>query len=370
MNWDEIKENYPAACNQVYLNTAACGLISKKTAQAQRDHFQQFLNKGGNAYMEWISMVQDTREKAAHLINVSTEDLLFVHNYTAAMNQVAAMWKDKFKDILLLKGDYPSVILPWEVNAYHCHYFEADDNDVISLEVLEDKLKHIKPSILAISHVQFSSGFKIDIRAVSDLCKKYGTYLLLDATQSFGAYAIDIPAQGIDVFVSSVYKWTTAGFGLGICYINPELFEDSHPYLAGNNAVGQAIMSQSDSDITKKKAAFETGHTNFPAMCALNTALTELSEIGIDKIGARIDELVDYLLSSLSDFISNAPIFFFPKENRSGIFSLDVKEEFVSRLIEQDIISSYRNKGLRVSVHFYNDHQDIKTFSSALKKLL
>jgi len=370
MNWDKIRENYPAASSQVYLNTASCGLISKQTAQAQHIHYQQFLEKGGVNYMDWMAMVKETRAKAANLLNVPVQDLLFVHNYTAGMNQIAAMWQHKFKTVLLLKGDYPSVTLPWEVHNYHCHYFEADAHDVISLQTIEAHLKKVKPSILAISHVQFSTGFKIDLKGVSALCRQYGTYLLVDATQSFGAYPIDIPQQGIDVFITSVYKWTTAGFGLGICYINPILFEACHPYWAGNNPIGQPIINQDTSITASKQAAFETGHTNFPAMSALNTALSDLTQIGIEVIAIRIDELVEKLLDYLSQLMDDLPIMNFPKENRSGIFSLGLKEEVVHQLFKENIITSFRSKGLRVSTHFYNNHDDLLQFCHVLKTIL
>ena len=252
---------------------------------------------------------------------------------------------------------------------YQCHYFEAEEQDIISLNILENHLKKLKPHLLSISHVQFSTGFKIDLEQVASLCKQYGTKLILDATQSFGAYPIDVLKQGIDVFVSSVYKWTTAGFGLGICYINPTLFEDCHPFLAGNNAVGQAIINQEKSALENKKAAFETGHTNFPAMVTLNSALKELTQIGIANIAERIDVLVDDLLTSLSTYLSDAAVLKFPKKNRSGIFSIDVKEALVHQLSSKKIITSYRNKGLRVSVHFYNNKKDVDAFNNALKVL-
>ncbi len=370
MNWDNLREDYPAACNQVYLNTASCGLISIQTANAQQQHFEQYLQKGGNAYLNWVELVEDTRKKAASLINVPQNELLFIPNYTAGMNQVASMWQHKFKKILLFNEDYPSVVLPWQVHGYECHYFQSIGNDIISTQVIEDHLKKVNPDILAISHVQFSSGFRLDLKEIADLCKQYGTYFLVDATQSFGAFPLDVQAQGIDVFLTSVYKWTTAGYGLGICYISPELFEGCHPLIAGNNARGQAIINEVASDLTNKKAAFETGHTNYPAMNALNSALTSLSVLGIEQISQRISHLLDYLVKHLQDFIEETSIFHFPKQHRSGILSLNIPQQIHSKLEEERIITSYRTKGLRISTHFYNSEKDIKTIAASLSKLL
>jgi selenocysteine lyase/cysteine desulfurase len=286
------------------------------------------------------------------------------------MNQVAAMWQHKLNKVLLLEGDYPSVILPFKAHGYQCHYFKAEVNDIISLQTLEDHLKEVKPDLLAISHVQFNTGFRIDLKEVADLCKKYGVRFLVDATQSFGAYPINVPQQGIDVLLTSVYKWTTAGYGLGLCYINPELFEDCHPLSAGNNALGQAIIHENNSDLDSKKSAFETGHTNFPAMSALNNALTELLSYDIEQISQRIDTLIGVFVAQLHKIIGDTPILHFPKHNRSGILSIDVPQQIQTKLMEANIVTSFRNKGLRVSAHFYNNESDIEKITSTLATLL
>jgi len=370
MNWDKIREDYPAACNQVYLNTASCGLISTQTANAQQQHFEHYLQKGGNAYSNWVELVEDTRKKAASLINVPANELLFIPNYTAGMNQVASMWQHKFKKVLLFEEDYPSVVLPWQVNGYDCHYFQSVENDIISTQIIEDHLKKVEPDILAISHVQFSSGFRIDLKKVAELCKKYGAYFLVDATQSFGAFPIDVQAQGIDVFLTSVYKWTTAGYGLGICYISPELFNGCHPFMAGNNARGQAIINEAASDLTNKKAAFETGHTNYPAMSALHSALTSIAVLGIQPISQRIKHLMDFLIGQLEAIIEETPVFHFSEQQRSGILSLNIPHQIQVALEKEKIITSFRTKGLRISAHFYNSEKDIKTLVASLSSLL
>jgi selenocysteine lyase/cysteine desulfurase len=51
----------------------------------------------------------------------------------------------------------------------------------------------------------------------------------------------------------------------------------------------------------------------------------------------------------------------FPEENRSGILSFGGKDtaEIYDRLIEKNIIVSFRKKWIRVAPHFYNVRDDI-----------
>ena len=370
MNWAEIISNYPAARNNVYLNTAACGLISKNTQQAMNKHFQNYLESGAGARASWVREKAETRSKAASLLNVEPENLLFVANYTTGMNQVAAMWQNKYKKILLLDGDYPSVILPWKVHKYDCHFFTAGEDEIISTEEIESKIKEVKPDVLAISHVQFNTGFRIDLDEVSAICKKYGVVFLVDATQSFGAFPIDVKKSGIDVLITSVYKWTTAGFGLGIAYIKPELLENCHPFIAANNSNGQAITPNNEASIELKQAAFETGHTNHPGLAALNSALTDLINIGVENISERILSLNALICMGIKEINSDLLVSDFTEKHSSGILSVTTSPEVEQMLLEKNIVTSFRNKGLRISIHFYNNESDIESVLRELKTCL
>ncbi|MEM1134264.1 MAG: aminotransferase class V-fold PLP-dependent enzyme [Bacteroidota bacterium] len=369
MNWQEVKSNYPAACDHVYLNTAACGLISSNTKNAVNSHFQYYLELGSNARDKWISQVEDTRSKAALLAGVAKENLLFVANYTAAMNQIAAMWQHRYKKVLMLEGDFPSVVLPWKIHKYTCHFFKASEGEKISLKTIESYLHKVKPDILAISHVQYNTGFRIDLSELAALCKKYGTIFLVDATQSYGAFPIEAKKNDVDVLISSVYKWTTAGFGLGICYINPELMENCYPNIAGNSSNGQELFPKIDSEVALKQAAFEIGHTNFPGIVSLNTALTDLFSIGIENIASRIVTLNQFLTSQLKEINETYLVTDFSEMNASGIISLKLPINLEKRLFDLKVITSYRNKGLRVSFHLYNDEKDLTTFTHLLQEL-
>ncbi|UZR94141.1 aminotransferase class V-fold PLP-dependent enzyme [Chondrinema litorale] len=370
MNWAEILSNYPAAKNNVYLNTAACGLISKNTQQAMNQHFQHYVEFGAGARPSWVKEKAETRSKAASLLNVEPENLLFVANYTTGMNQVAAMWQNKYKKILLLDGDYPSVILPWKVHKYECQFFTAGKDEIISIEEIEKQIKETKPDVLAISHVQFNTGFRLDLDSVAAICKKYGVVFLVDATQSFGAFPIDVKKIGIDVLITSVYKWTTAGFGLGIAYIKPELLENCHPLIAGNNSNGQAITPSNEASIELKQAAFETGHTNHPGLAALNSALTDLINIGVEHISERILSLNALFCKGIKEINSDLLVSNFSESQSSGILSIQTTPEIEQFLLEKNIVTSFRNKGLRISIHFYNSESDIETIIEALKNCL
>ena len=370
MNWAEIKSNYPAANKSIYLNTAACGLISSKTQQSMNDHFTHYMELGGKVRNSWVEEKADTRKKAAKLMDVEAENLLFVANYTTGMNQVAAMWQNKFNKILLFEEDYPSVILPWKVHEYNCHFFNSDDKEAITVEEIEKQIETLKPDVLAISHVQFNTGFRIDLQQIAAICKKHGVVFLVDATQSFGAFPIDVNKNEIDVLITSVYKWTTAGFGLGVCYIKPELYEDCHPYFAGNNSNGQAISPEIDTSTEIKQAAFETGHTNHPGIAALNCALTDLLNIGVKNIADRILELNKAFCEGIKAIDPKLLVSDFLPENSSGIVSIKTDPKLENMLLENNVVTSYRNKGLRISLHFYNDTNDIMNLLDYLKNYL
>ena len=66
-----------------------------------------------------------------------------------------------------------------------------------------------------------------------ELARSVGATLVLDVTQSAGVVPLDAPALGVDVLVSSGYKWLCSAPGAGICYLRPELWERLDPPFVG-----------------------------------------------------------------------------------------------------------------------------------------
>jgi len=123
-------------------------------------------------------------------------------------------------------------------------------------------------------------------------------------------------------------------------------------------------------DLKETAAALEVGCPHFAGIFALGAALRLFEEIGTSRIEERIHELTDYLHQQLqaARFNIASPL---NRDHRSGITIVEMRNapDVVKRLAERKIIVSARGKGLRVSVHIFNNFDDIDRLIAGLREL-
>lgn len=89
----------------------------------------------------------------------------------------------------------------------------AKNRDGIVSESDLERLVDDRTAVVAISHVEYGTGQRFDIRWLSELAHSHGALLCLDATQSAGLIPIDVQRDGVDALVSSGYKGLLGPFG-------------------------------------------------------------------------------------------------------------------------------------------------------------
>ncbi|MEH2278148.1 MAG: alanine--glyoxylate aminotransferase family protein [Nostoc sp.] len=77
---------------------------------------------------------------------------------------------------------------------------------VFNLDELQTALKTHRPTILALVHAETSTGARQPLEGVADLCREFGTLLLVDSVTSLGGVPLFLDAWGIDLTYSCSQK--------------------------------------------------------------------------------------------------------------------------------------------------------------------
>lgn len=77
---------------------------------------------------------------------------------------------------------------------------------VFSLDEISAALATHKPAILALVHAETSTGARQPLEGVGELCRKYGTLLLVDTVTSLGGVPIFLDEWGVDLAYSCSQK--------------------------------------------------------------------------------------------------------------------------------------------------------------------
>ncbi len=357
-NWKKIRRQFKAFDDSVYLNTAATGLIPDKTLDLVNDMYQAHARRGASVAEEWAAGMEVIRTDVAKLINASAYEVAIVPNMSIGMNWLAMMLKSSGLEIGYVNGDFPSLISPWEIQGYTSQKIQAKPNGSFSYK----KLSKLDTGILAVSHVQWHTGFKLDLKKLKK-SKPKDQILILDATQSLGTSHIDVKKHGVDIMFASCYKWMMAGFGSCIMYIKKDLL-DKYPskYCWQYRAVAEGH------EAFPSARRFEIGHERHDSFYRLGTSLELLNKISIEEIEKRVHKLSDYLYSELIrnkiKIISN-----YKKEFRSQIVIIEGDFNTQLKLEKKGIFTSFRGTGIRISLHFYNNKRDIDSLIREILRL-
>ena len=369
MNWSEIRALFPAAEQYTYLNTAAAPPLSILAAREGQRYYDEMAEHGDVAWDGWLCQVEEIRERLASFINADARSVAFTYSTSHGMNLIAGIL-DHCGDVLCPADESPSCTLPWLQQRYRVHFVRSRDRGVVDVDDIQRSITN-ETRVLGTSYVQFATGFRHDLVALGRLCRERNLVFVVDATQGMGVFPIDVVNSGIDFLVFSGYKWAQAGYGVGGLYVAPRFLNPTAFPVAGWwSARDPEAVVNDRLDLKETAAALEVGCPHFAGIFALGAALTLFEEIGKSRIEERIHELTDYLHQRLQAdrFNIASPL---NRGQRSGITIVEMRNapEIVKRLAEKKIIVSARGKGLRVSVHIFNNFDDIDRLIAELREL-
>ena len=383
INWDELrKEQFPALENSIYLKAAGGSPMCKAAYQEALRYFNEIYNIGDNFWERYFEDLDLTRTLIAEYLNCRSDDIAFLINTSSGMNVIAHLLEKC--EIIYPQGEFPSSILIFKLLGFDCHKIIPQLNNSYLLEDIHRIIKKTTKCLIH-SHVQYLTGFKQDLNAIGSLCKKQEIINIINATQSFGAFPIDVQNQNIDMLVATGLKWACSGYGAGILYIKNKFIRENKLPVSSWLSVKDSFSMDNDNlnFIAKTKSMEGLGGTpNFPALFALKGSLTLIKKIGKGNIQTGIKEICNRIISLTDQFIEKAQELDFKiispldLKYRSGIITIesDKAETIFNKLLTKNIHISLRNYPkskkktlLRFAFNYYNNFDDIEKSYSVLK---
>lgn len=349
--------------NQTYLNTAACGLLPKEFTQQAIELYHNMADNASGHAEHWRDKVQPELKSAiAKFLNTDVANIALLPNFSWGINGVVQSLKGDEK-VLLYSNDYPSLTEPFKNNGFNITWVGDNNGFAIDMPAIKEHIISKAIDIVAISHVQWMSGYKVHIKELGALCKENGVSFIVDATQSLGAIEIDLTETHTDVLISSNYKWMNAGFGSGIMYIHPDFIKKYTPAVVGFNSF---VMSDGVPTYTPGLRSYEPGHPNMFGFAVLHAAVLDKLDRGVSQIEAYNKKLSQYLLTEL-DKVGQSYLGEGRMENRASIILLKDDGQLWQKLQAHQIVASQRGGNIRLGIHYYNTEADIDQLISCIK---
>jgi selenocysteine lyase/cysteine desulfurase len=354
-----LRKPFPVLQQYVYLNTAASGLLSEKVFEFRQEHDLDFLISASLLKEKQGKLLTGVREAVGSFFNCAPNRVALVPNFSYGFNTLLE-GVDKSNKVLLLDEDYPSVNWAVTSRSFEVNYAVIDEN----LEQhIEKAFEENPPDVFAFSIVQYISGIKLSISFLTQLKARYPeTLFVADGTQYCGTENFDFDASGLDVVITSTYKWLNAGYGNAFMLFNENAPNKIAPKSSGFNSLQGKYKAHEGNFIGK----FEPGHQDTLNYGSLRVALQLLKEVGMDVVEERVSSLAKRAkeefekLGLLEERVVKRKV-------HSSIFNIKGDDKLFNLLRSKDIICSQRGEGIRVSFHYFNTEEELEELLKVLR---
>jgi selenocysteine lyase/cysteine desulfurase len=371
---DRIRSEFPITRKYAYFDHAAVGPLPTRVIEATK-HVVEEKSEGGVHWGSWEDIAEATRKSIAALIKSRDEEIALVHSTSEGLAIVAnGLPYEKGQNIVTCDLEFTSNLFPWQALArrYGLELRVVRNSD--GRLQMDDFAGAIdaKTRLVAISYVQYSNGFRINLRELSKIAHENGAYVVTDAVQAVGQMPVDVSELGVDFLATSGHKWLLSPVATGFLYVRQELFGALWPTIVGYRSDENSMeFSFREFQPAHTARRYEGGQLNFPGFAGMRESIALLQEVNVDTVRSRILSLVGRMVDGLKRNTSVQVKSCLDEEFRSGIVSLACRDpgSIAQRLLQRGIVVSVRGGGLRISPHFYNTEGEIDRLVSELNGL-
>jgi len=354
-----------------YLDYAGIGVVRPAARKAMASAIEDVLANGGTAYGAFFVARERARRAAARLLEASEDEIALLSNTSEGLQLVASglRWAPG-DEVVVFDRDFPANVQPWRRLAdlgVRLRFVPMRDGGYD----LDDVAASIGPAtrLVAVSHVNFITGFRIDLNAVCALAREVDALVSVDAVQSIGALPLSVTDTPVDFVAAGGHKWMCGPPGTGVLFCRRDrldLLERAPAGWFGYEGAQDMLVRGEPGHFTYERELrptarrFEGGMPNMMGFVGLAEALEEIESIGLPAIAERVLGLAGALRAGLIErgFEVLGPDH---QDARSGIvtFAPETPREIYDRLSTAGFALSFPDGRLRLAPHYWTSMDEI-----------
>jgi selenocysteine lyase/cysteine desulfurase len=373
-NFEALRKEFPVLQRKTYLNSGSYCALANEVRAAFDAYMEDRLLVGAN-WDVWVMKNESVRNLTATLLHASPDEIAVTASVSAGLNALASALKftGPRNKVVVSDFEFPTNAQIWHAQeprgAKVVHVPRAADG-YIPTEMFEKAIDE-QTQLVAITHVCFRNGAKLDIPGIVRLARAKGAMVLLDCYQSVGSLDIDVKALDVDFAAGGMLKYLLGTAGIGFLYAKDSCVRSLVPTNSGWFA--QANITAMD--ITANRPApnarrFEAGTPPVVNCYAAEAGLKLLLNVGTPAIEKRNFALTRRCMDRLEEigWPSITPVEDARRGATVAVPSRDAAR-LQTELMKRDIVTSYRDDNVRASFHFYNNEDDVESFIAAMQEL-
>ncbi len=350
-----------------YFNTASMAPALHSVHEAGRLALDRVASPWEISSDDWFDDVEVLREGFAALVGADDDAIAFVpscsYGLAVAARNLSARAGDR---VLVLAEEFPSNFYTWRRFCIHTGaeivevHRDAELGWTASILAAIDR----RTRVVAVPRVHWTNGALIDLHQVSAAARAVGAALVVDASQSLGAFPHDLRTIRPDFLVAVGYKWLLGPLGFSYLYVD-EAHRDGEPL--EENWINRA-GSEQFAGLVRYTDTYRAGsrrfdfgeRTAFAQVAMAVAAVEQLGRWGIEGVASALREVTDEICDRAGQLGLSVPA---PNERGPHMLGLEIPKERGLALEEQlekrGVMASVRGDSLRLAPHLHVTHRDI-----------
>lgn len=327
----------------------------------------------------WFTVPEALRAAAARLMGAGPDDVALIPSVsygmaTAAANVPVAVGQN----LIVLAEQFPSNYYTWRMLATER---DAELRTVrrppgqawteAVLEAIDEDT-----AVVAVPNCHWADGAFVDLVRVGERARAVGSAFVVDASQSLGAYPLDVADVRPDFLASVTYKWQLGPYELAYLYVGPRWRDTGRAieasWLARADAENFAGLVDYTDAYARGARRFDMG--GYPQFILGPMALAGLEQLldwGVERVRATIAPLTRLIADEARAMGCEALGEGARVGHLVGVrLPGGVPSGLSRRLADANVHVSVRGDAIRISPHVYNDEADVRRLLEVLRREL
>ena len=393
-----LENNFKSDKKIIYLDHAATTQKPKQVLKKLEEYYKNYnanVHRGAHQLSaKATTEFENARTLISKYVNAkSSKEIIFTRNATEAINLAARSWGEftlkENDEILLSIMEHHSNIVPWQMvaakNKCKLQFVGIDKKGKLDINDLKSKLT-TKTKLVSLVHISNTLGCCNPIKEITQLAKRNGSLVLLDACQSLAHQKLDVLDLGIDFLAGSGHK-LCGPTGIGFLWSKKEILEKIPPFFGGGEMIQDVF--QETSTWAELPHKFEAGTPAIAEAIGLAEAINYINNIGLDQIHEYEQEITRYLFEKLGqiedlEIIGPSPAIDPDRASLATFYVKKIHSNDIAEILDSKGICIrsghhccqplHRHIGInstaRVSMNFTSNKDDINIFIEKLKETI
>ena len=383
----DFRSHVPGIRDWAYFETGSTGLVPDFVYEGVRRYMDDRYYKGGDSLWAYedetvstLFMHQRSKEALAEMVHCKPSEIAFGLSSTQLFTLVTeGIDYAEDDNIVTVRKGWIGSRFAWqkrEAEGLEIRYVEPEDGRMTAERIAARCDEHTRA--VSVNLVESNTGYRLDMDALGRFCAEKNILLYVDGVQALGALEVNVEKWNVDFLVGNDYKWMMNFCGTGYAYISQKVQKRIRHWGAGWMSDTDRFNTAKDRlDLRADAGRFEIGHQHNDGIYGLGLVAMQNNRLGLSNIESYVCGLADYFCSRVEETEGIRLSYDFPRKNRCQIVvvklekSLQVSEkDFEAAKVCAPIGSPDENgeREMRISLHYYNNREDIDRFFAVLKK--